>query len=147
MLTRICTSCGRLVQQGEACPCQSERHKAYDRERRDKDRAKFYHSREWRAVAAAVRARAGYADELAKAGGRLVPGSVVHHIHPVGERPDLRLSLGNLIYVSARTHKAIHDAYNKSPQAKKEMQARLLAIRAGESVDRGEGRKSLKRRT
>ena len=60
-----------------------------------------------------------------------MPGSVVHHIHPVGERPDLRLSIGNLIYVSARTHKAIHDAYDKSPEAKKEMQSRLLAALAG----------------
>ena len=137
MLTRICPSCGRPVQQGEACPCQAKRHKAYDRERRDKDRAKFYHSREWRAVVAAVRARAGYADELAKASGRLVPGSVVHHIHPVGERPDLRLSLGNLIYVSARTHKAIHDAYDKSPQTKKEMQSRLFAALAGNADARG----------
>ena len=137
MLTRICPSCGRLVRQGEACPCQGKRHKAYDRERRDKDRAKFYHSREWRAVAAAVRARAGYADELAKAGGRLVPGSAVHHIHPVSERPDLRLSMGNLIYVSARTHKAIHDAYDKSPQAKKEMQSRLFAALAGNVEGRG----------
>ena len=141
MLTRICPSCGRLVQQGEACPCQAKRHKAYDRERRDKDRARFYHSREWRAVAAAVRARAGYADELAKAGGRLVPGSVVHHIHPVGERPDLRLSLGNLIYVSVRTHKAIHDAYDKSPQAKKEMQSRLFAALASRSRDGGRVKK------
>ncbi|MGP1408035.1 hypothetical protein [Selenomonas sp.] len=141
MLTRICPSCGRLVQQGEACPCQAKRHKAYDRERRDKDRARFYHSREWRAVAAAVRARAGYADELAKAGGRLVPGAVVHHIHPVGDRPDLRLSMANLIYVSTRTHKEIHDAYNKNPQAKKEMQERLLAALALNPSIGGRGEK------
>ena len=141
MLTRICPSCGRLASQGERCACQASRHKAYDIARRDQDKARFYHSREWRAVVAAVRARAGYADELAKAGGRLVPGSVVHHIHPVGERPDLRLSLGNLIYVSARTHKAIHDAYNKSPQAKKEMQSRLLAALAGNVEGRGRVKK------
>lgn len=128
MLTRICPSCGRLASQGERCACQASRHKAYDIARRDQDKARFYHSREWRAVAAAVRARAGYADELAKAGGRLVPGAVVHHIHPVGDRPDLRLSMANLIYVSTRTHKEIHDAYNKNPQAKKEMQERLLAV-------------------
>ena len=38
--------------------------------------------------------------------------------------------MSNLIYVSTRTHKAIHDAYDKSPQAKKEMQERLLAALA-----------------
>ena len=141
MLTRICTACGRIVPQGERCLCQTARHKEYDRGRRDRDKARFYHSREWQAVAAAVRARAGYADEVAKASGRLVPGSVVHHIHPVGERPDLRLSMGNLIYVSARTHKAIHDAYDKSPQAKKEMQSRLFAALAGNVDDRGRVKK------
>ena len=137
MLTRICLSCGRLVRQGETCPCQAKRHKEYDRGRRDKDKARFYHSREWQAVAAAVRARAGYADEVARANGRLVPGTIVHHIYPVDERPDLRLSLGNLIFVSARTHKEIHDAYNKNPRAKKEMQSRLFAALAGNVDARG----------
>ncbi len=141
MLTRICAACGRIVPQGERCPCQTTRHKEYDRGRRDKDKARFYHSREWQAVAAAVRARAGYADEVARANGRLVPGAIVHHIYPVDERPDLRLSLGNLIFVSARTHKEIHDAYNKNPRAKKEMQACLIAIRAGDFVGRGRGEK------
>ena len=141
MLTRICTACGRIVPQGERCLCQTARHKEYDRGRRDRDKARFYHSREWQAVAAAVRARAGYADEVAKASGRLVPGAIVHHIYPVDERPDLRLSLENLIFVSARTHKEIHDAYSKNPRAKKEMQARLIAIRAGEFGDRGRGKK------
>lgn len=76
MLTRICAVCGRSVPQGNRCPCQMARHKEYDRGRRDKDKARFYHSREWQAVAAAVRARAGYADEVAKANGGLVPGAI-----------------------------------------------------------------------
>ena len=124
--------CGRSVPQGERCPCQAARHKAYDRERRDGVKARFYHSREWTAMSNAVRARAGYADEVLRASGKLVPGAIVHHIYPVDERPDLRLAMGNLICVAARTHKEIHDAYNKSPRAKKEMQARLLAILAGD---------------
>lgn len=33
-------------------------------------------------------------------------GELVHHIYPVEERPELALSPDNLVYVSAKTHRA-----------------------------------------
>ncbi len=61
--------------------------------------------------------------------GRIVPGAIVHHIEPIGENPARSLDMANLVFVSAKTHKEIHDAYNKSARGKWEMQQKLAAIR------------------
>nr|DAX26985.1 MAG TPA: hypothetical protein [Caudoviricetes sp.] len=37
--------------------------------------------------------------------------------------------MDNLIFVSAKTHKEIHDAYNKNLRAKRAMQEKLKEIR------------------
>ena len=130
MLNRICDICGRTVVQGRSCPCQAQRHSTYDRERRDKNKAAFYHGKAWQRTAEAARIRARYADEVIYAEtGRIVPGAVVHHIEPIGENPARKLDMDNLIFVSARTHKEIHDAYQKNPRAKRAMQEKLAAIR------------------
>ena len=131
MLNRICDICGRTVVQGRSCPCQAQRRSTYDRERRDKNKAAFYHGKAWQRTAKAARIRARYADEVVFAEtGRLVPGAIVHHIEPIGENPVRKLDMGNLIFVSAATHKKIHDAYDKSSRVKREMQEKLREIRA-----------------
>lgn len=130
MLNRICDICGRTVKQGKPCLCRVSRHRDYDRERRDKNKAAFYHGKAWQRTAEAARRRAQYADEVVFAEtGRLVPGAIVHHIEPIGENPVRKLDMENLIFVSAKTHKEIHDAYNKNSRAKREMQEKLAVIR------------------
>lgn len=142
MLNRICDICGRTVKQGKPCPCRASRHRAYDRERRDKNKAAFYHGKAWQRTAEAARQRANYADEVVFAEtGRLVPGAIVHHIEPIGENPARKLDMENLIFVSAATHKKIHDTYSKSSRAKREMQEKLAAIRRKRD-GAGEGQKS-----
>lgn len=130
MLTRICSKCGKHVPQGSQCPCRKKRHLEYDRDSRDKGKADFYSSASWKRVAAAARARAGYADEYAFVyKGRLERGNIVHHIIPLEERPDLALDLRNLVCVSAATHDRIHRAYQNGEKA--EMQEKLRGIRRG----------------
>ena len=71
-----------------------------------------------------------------------MPGAIVHHIEPIGENPARKLDMDNLIFVSARTHKEIHDAYNKNPRAKRAMQGKLAEVRR--KIDEaGAGQKSL----
>ena len=131
MLVRICGSCGRKVLQGQQCECQKQRYKIYNREHRDRGRAAFYDSPEWRATAEAARARAGYCDEYMRAyDGRLAPGNVVHHIHPIDEAPGRRLDLSNLVVVSAKTHDHIHREYKAGGDRKALKIAMLEAIRA-----------------
>lgn len=135
MLMRICARCGRKVPQGEKCPCSKQRHQAYDREHRDREKAEFYSSWAWKSVARAARARAGYADEylLAKEG-RLGKGGIIHHIQPIDERPERRLDMGNLICVSYATHEYIHQEYAAGKERKKEMQRILFEIRAARPI-------------
>ena len=142
MLKRICDICGRTVAQGKPCPCRASRHRAYDRERRDKNKAAFYNGKAWQRITEAARRRAQYADEVVFAEtGRLIPGAIVHHIEPIDENPARKLDMENLIFVSAQTHKKIHDAYDKNPRAKREMQEKLATIR-GKSGAAGAGQKS-----
>ena len=145
MLTRICEICGRTVPQGKPCPCRAQRHRDYDRERRDKNKAAFYHGKAWQRTAEAARRRAQYADEVVfTETGRLVPGAIVHHIEPIGENPVRKLDMENLIFVAAATQKKIHYAYEKISRAKREMQEKLAAIRRKRD-GAGEGQKSFER--
>lgn len=130
---RICQQCRRRLRQGERCHCQKNRHRRYNRERRDAVKNQFYHSREWAKLVELVKARANGLDEYALAQGRLEAGNTVHHIYTIDERPDLKAALENLIYVSARTHNKIHAEYNVDETSKKNMQARLIDAISGRS--------------
>ena len=129
MLQRICGYCGRIIKQGSACSCRINRHKEYDELQRDKIKAKFYKSRTWRLFAESVKARANGLDEYLLSKGQVVKGTVAHHIQTVEERPDLKLSLENLIYVSSATHNQIHNEYDKNAESKRKMQEELQSIR------------------
>lgn len=124
MLTRICQRCGKKVVQGQRCDC-------YVRPgRRDEKDHAFYSSAMWKKVAKAARQRAQYLDEYELAyRGRLTAGTIVHHIYTIQERPDLMLSLDNLIVVSRKTHDMIHEAYAKGGDELDSMRARLMAVR------------------
>lgn len=131
LLVRICGSCGKKVLQGQQCDCQKQRFKAYTQERRSRESNDFYSSLQWRRIAEAARARAGYADEyILHYEHKLVPARLVHHIVPFEDCREGRLDMDNLICVSVRTHRLIHDAYDKGGQSKAEMQAKLRAIRS-----------------
>ena len=128
MLMRICSACGRQVRVGEPCPCLKERQKSYDRDNRNKN--SLYHSRPWQLLQLAVKSRAQCIDEYVMYyEKRMTAGRIAHHIIPVDERPDLALNPQNLIYVSDKTHKMIHDAYRKGGKEKAAMQAKLARIR------------------
>lgn len=129
MLIKLCR-CGRRIPQGEICECRKQRHKIYDAEQRDKDKKKFYSSKQWRKTVETVKARAQGLDEyLLAVKGIIVVGNTVHHIYPIDERPDLKLSLENLIYVSAATHNQIHAEYDRDSASRQAMQKLLWQLR------------------
>ena len=74
--------------------------------------------------------RAGYDEVIFSETGRLIPCDVVHHIETIGDRPDLRLSMSNLICVTAKTHRRIHAAYDSGQREKSQMVSRLREIRS-----------------
>ena len=128
MLTRLCPICGRITRMGASCECQAGRHREYDAQRRNAGRASFYKTKAWAKTQQAVKARAGGCDEFLRATeGRMIPADTVHHITPVQDDPAASLALDNLILVSRRTHKYIHDRYALGRNEKKAMQGRLKA--------------------
>ena len=127
MLMKICAKCGKKLIQGVRCSCQNERHKIYNAERRDQEKNQFYHSAAWNRLVKAVKARANGLDEYALAQGQIEAGNTVHHIFTIDERPDLKLSLGNLIYLSAKNHNRIHNIYEKDAE-KKILQVKLCEL-------------------
>lgn len=130
MLTKLCPRCGKRYPATGACSCRGNRHKDYDKYHRSKLGRLVYHSRDWAAVAKAVRQRAAGLDEYAFAvDHKVTMGYVAHHIVPLAEAPERAYDLGNLIYVSTRTHAMIHQEYDKSPEDKRAMQMTLFAIR------------------
>ncbi len=131
MLMKVCPQCGSKIPQGKRCSCSTARHKLYNRTQRDKVKDEFYHSKTWRNLVASIKARANGLDEYALSLGIIQQGNTVHHIHPIDERPDLKLSPTNLIYVSARTHNHLHSVYDHSNEEKRALQAELQSITAG----------------
>lgn len=55
----------------------------------------------------------------------MISGSIVHHIEPLQENPVERLNTENLILVSPKTHKMIHDRYALGRNEKTAMQDAL----------------------
>ena len=129
MLKKICNSCGRVLRQGEKCNC---RHSKYDKFQRDKVKKGFYKSKMWRRLSEITKARANGLDEFLLSAGKIVKGDVAHHIFTLEERPDLKFSQENLIFVSSSTHNFIHGEYDKNFDSRREMQKKLLKIRQGE---------------
>lgn len=126
MLFRICNSCNSKVEQGKRCSCRQqitkERHREYDRVKRNKEAAEIYHSKRWKAVAAECRLRCNgldlYAFYVEK---KIVPGRIVHHIEGVSESPELVYCLDNLICVSHGSHNKIEAAYRAGENKKNKM--------------------------
>lgn len=129
MLTRICQNCGRVIPQGTRCPCRNDYNQT-----RKKQQTDFYWSARWHKLAEACRARALYRDEyLAYYEHRAVPGRIAHHIYPADERPELKASLDNLIFLSDSMHRRVHLAYRAGGKEKENMIKRLLRVRRGAS--------------
>ena len=125
MLMRQCV-CGTMVEQGKRCPkCAQKYQKQYDRDKRDKGRAAFYHSKDWKRISDLVKARANGLDEYEFTQGHIVKGTNVHHIEPLSERPDLGLDVHNLILLSDLSHQIVHAEYAKGAEACEKMKQRL----------------------
>ena len=119
-------NCGAMVQQGKRCPvCAKKYQQQYDREKRNKGRAAFYHSGSWKKITAAVKARANGLDEYELARGNIVAGTIVHHIEPLSEKPELGLNMRNLIMLSDLTHQIVHAEYDKCEEACERMKQKL----------------------
>ena len=64
-------------------------------------------------------------DELSRAEGVLEQGRIAHHIEPLKAKPELGLTLTNVIFLSERNHRRVHAEYRKGGMAEVAMKATL----------------------
>ena len=106
MLTKICPRCGKRLKLSAQCECYAKR---YRDDKKDSDFDRFYQSREWKSAKAAAKSRFHGVDVyMWYKTGILTPGHTTHHIEPIKECWEKRLSKDNLIYVSESSHQTIH---------------------------------------
>lgn len=125
MLTKICSKCGKFYPASGSC-CEKKRHKEYDLYRRDKESAAVYRSKEWSILTVQCKERCNGIDlYILMTEGRIVPGQLCHHIYELDEAPDRRFYINNLLYVSVKSHAAIHRIYLRDSYEKKILQKKL----------------------
>lgn len=106
MLTKICPRCGKRLKLSAQCECYAKR---YRDDKKDSDFDRFYQSKDWKAAKAAAKSRFHGVDVyMWHKTGILVPGHTTHHIEPIKDCWEKRLSKDNLIYVSESSHQEIH---------------------------------------
>ncbi|MCS1351158.1 HNH endonuclease [Mechercharimyces sp. CAU 1602] len=88
----------------------------------------FYRSRAWKKAREFVLARDHYLCQRCWRNGKLTPAEVVHHVHPLKERPERALDADNLVSVCATCHNKLH------PEKGKRDKRRLYKARVIRSV-------------
>lgn len=104
-----CGKCGKRIKRGDICQCVSKRYKEDDKYKRDIE--KWYNSREWKSARKrAIEHCAGLDIIVYLETGEIIPGEIVHHIVPLEESWEMRCSIENLVYITERTHRKLHEA-------------------------------------
>lgn len=69
----------------------------------------FYKTKRWKGKRATVLRRDQYQCQECKRYGKNQEATTVHHIHPLRNRPELRLTTSNLVSLCGRCHDKMHD--------------------------------------
>lgn len=142
--------CNRLIPQGKrycsvhtlnTTEANRERHREYDKNRRNKKAKNFYNSREWQMTRAKVLARDNGIDiYLYITEGRIVKADMVHHIVELSKDYEKRCEMTNLISLSEHTHKTVIERAYNDEKKREEMQKKLRqCIDDFLTIKRGEG--------
>ena len=115
MIYKLCTSCGKKIQEGTTCPCRktraAERHRLYDKYQRDRRSTDFYHSPEWERTRQRVLNMDKVDVYLYMTQGKVVPADTVHHIVPLRDDWSKRLDISNLMSLHHDTHSTLEREY------------------------------------
>lgn len=134
MLKKLC-KCGRTIDATETVcsDCKRKANRTYDKYHRRN--SSFYHSPEWREIRQVVKARCSGIDlyHYYKYG-RIIPGTLAHHITELTEDRSQALSIGNLIWLSDGSHAEVHALYDRSQADKLKTQKILRKL-----IEQGEG--------
>lgn len=114
------------------------RHMEYNLYRRDKKKAAFYVSRNWREVRDAALQMYDYIDLYAYyVQHKIMMADMVHHIIEIDEDWSRRLDIANLFPLSNTNHGIISALYAKDSATKKATQQLLFQLAAAYKEGRG----------
>jgi 5-methylcytosine-specific restriction endonuclease McrA len=117
-MLKLCR-CGKMISASlkrcEQCEgtYDKDRHKLYDKHRRDKKSAAFYNSKPWKMLSFEIKVRDHLMCKLCLSIKRIKPVDVVHHIKELRDYPKLALVRSNLISLCAGCHRRVHAQYEK----------------------------------
>lgn len=128
MLTKLC-KCGKkiLITQSSCAECKSKQQQAYDKHGRSN--ANVYKDKRWKKLIMMCKSRANGIDlyHYHKTG-RIIKGTLAHHIIEVSDDMSKAFDLHNLFWLSDKSHKEVHAIYNKSLKDKQELQGVLFNL-------------------
>ncbi len=74
--------------------------------------ANFYKTKKWKQKREAILRRDTYRCRQCKRYGRVTPANTVHHVYPLEDYPELKLSNDNLISLCDTCHENMHNRFN-----------------------------------
>jgi 5-methylcytosine-specific restriction enzyme A len=118
-MLKLCR-CGKIIAAGKlrceqcAATYDKERHKQYDKSRRNKQAAVFYNSEPWKVIRQHIKKRDHNICQLCFMNKKVNSMNVVHHIKELNDYRHLGLVESNLISLCNGCHRHVHAQYDKS---------------------------------
>lgn len=128
MIYKRCTRCGTRLEYNTICSCKAKYKTNSDSYKDDKEK-RFYKSKAWQDTTNIIKNKFSYLDIYSYyVLGQIEKGEVVHHIVALDEDFSKRLSLSNLIYLTEKNHRNIHNLMKRSPKEKEDVQQLLFSL-------------------
>ena len=134
-LKKLCSKCGKVIdyKKSRCLECESKYqqqkkmdYKYYNDNLRDKKTQVFYNSIEWKQIKKTVHIRDKGLCTMCLSENKISYAEVVHHIEPLKENYNKRISPDNLICLCNKHHAHVHAVYDSNKLNKTNLQKRLL---------------------
>lgn len=121
-----CSRCGNRIEYSQKCICSKKSIKNNYKNDLEK---KFYSSKNWQNIVEISKKRYNYLDIYSYyILGRIEEGEVVHHIVPLTENWNKKLDIKNLIFLTEKNHRTIHNLMKKGFEDKANTQQLLYSL-------------------
>lgn len=114
MLAKICDRCHKRIDYNNKCGCYKPKNQSSNTDLYNADVKQFYNTTEWaKARAKAMQLTYGLDPISLILNNRIEQAFTVHHIIPIIDDYSKRLDTDNLIPLTEKNHRMIHEMYKK----------------------------------
>lgn len=135
-LKKCCPKCGRIIDYSakycdecskNVAKSKKDNNRYYDKNLRNKESTKVYHSKEWDMLTEQCKSRFKGLDIYSYyVLGKIECGSICHHIEEITNNKERIYDLENLIYLSNGNHNVVHSLYKKDYEGTMKMLFELV---------------------